>query len=86
MKTLAQISVRQPLSLQGYNSVNCLAGYPVRCVRFPAPAGNGSCAGSAKRLDVSVSWHWSMHQPLERRILALICLARCLPDAGCLAK
>ncbi|STM38317.1 von Willebrand factor type A domain-containing protein [Escherichia coli] len=37
MKTLAQISVRQPLSLQDYNSVNCLAGYPVRCVRFPAP-------------------------------------------------
>lgn len=33
MKTLAQISVRQPLSLQGL----CLAGYPVRCVRFPAP-------------------------------------------------
>ncbi len=86
MKTLAQISVRQPLPRKDYNSVNCLAGYPVRCVRFPLHAGNGSCAGSAKRLDVSVAGVWFMHPLLERRTLALIYLSGCLPDAGCLVK
>lgn len=87
MKTLAQISVRQPLPLQGLQFVNCLAGYPVRCVRFPAPRRERKLCWkrqkAGRQCELASGLCINRWNVAHQRGLAL---SGCLPDADCLVK
>ena len=78
MKTLAQISVRQPLPLQGY---------PVRCVRFPAPRRERKLCWkrqkAGRQCELASGLCINRWNVAHQRGLAL---SGCLPDADCLVK
>lgn len=84
MKTLAQISVRQPFPLQGLQFRD---GYPVHCVRFPAPRRERKLCWkrqkAGRQCELASGLCINRWNVAHQRGLAL---PGCLPDAGCLVK
>lgn len=70
-----------------YNSVNCLAGYPVRCVRFPAPRRERKLCWkrqkAGRQCELASGLCINRWNVAHQRGLAL---SGCLPDADCLVK